>query len=38
LLEHTLEKFERNEKINEIILVVDQESKKIQEKIIKKNN
>lgn len=38
LLEHTLEKFERNEKINEIILVVDQESKKIQEKIIKENN
>ena len=38
LLEHTLEKFEKNEKINEIILVVNQESKNLQEKIIKKNN
>ena len=38
LLEHILERFERNEKINEIILVVNQESKKIQEKIIKEND
>jgi 2-C-methyl-D-erythritol 4-phosphate cytidylyltransferase len=38
LLEHTLEKFEKNEKINEIILVVNQDSKKIQEKIIKEND
>ncbi|MBM3205344.1 2-C-methyl-D-erythritol 4-phosphate cytidylyltransferase [Candidatus Shapirobacteria bacterium] len=38
LLEHTLEKFEKNKKINEIILVVNQESKNLQEKIVKKNN
>lgn len=38
LIEHILEKFEKNEKINEIILVVDQESQKIQEKIVKENN
>lgn len=38
LLEHILEKFERNKRIDEIILVVNQESKKIQEKIIKENN
>jgi 2-C-methyl-D-erythritol 4-phosphate cytidylyltransferase len=38
LLEHILEKFERNEKIDEIILVVNQESKKIQERITKENN
>ena len=38
LLEHTLEKFEKNKKIDEIILVVDQNSRKIQERIIKKNN
>ena len=38
LLQHVLEKFEENKKIDEIILVVNRETKKIQEKIVKKNN
>ncbi len=38
LLEHTLEKFERNRNIDEIIIVVDPKTKKIQEKIIRENN
>lgn len=36
LLEHTLEKFERSSRIDEIILVINKENKKDQEKIIKK--
>ncbi len=38
LLEHVLEKFEKNKKIDEIILVVNQTSKNLQEKIVKKGH
>jgi len=38
LLEHTIERFERNKNIDEIIVVVSKKTKKIQEKIIKNNN
>lgn len=36
LIEHTLLKFEKNKKIDEIILVVNQESQKAQKKIVQK--
>lgn len=38
LLEHILERFENHKKIDEIILVVSKESKKVQEKIVRKNH
>ena len=37
LIEHTLSKFEKNRKVDEIILVVNQESQKAQGKIVKKS-
>jgi ribitol-5-phosphate 2-dehydrogenase (NADP+) / D-ribitol-5-phosphate cytidylyltransferase len=38
LLEHILERFEKHKKIDEIILVVSEQSRKAQEEIVKKNH